>query len=352
MDKKKDEITLKEFVVTIKSWISYLLSKWKLIIIVGIIGGLCGLGFSITRKPEYTATLTFIVDESQSVDLGNAIGIANMLGFDLGGGGGIFSGNNLIQLFKSRSMVEKTLLSPVNINGQTISFAEFYIQSLNLRNGWTENEQLKNIQFLPNNNSSKSNRQQDSVMGAIYSIIVNNNLSVEQKDKRIDIISIDMKFVNEQFAKTFTEALVKEVSDFYINSKNQKARLNLDILEHQTDSVRAELNRAISGVATATDNTFNLNPALNVARVPSTKRQVDVQANSNILIELIKQTELAKIIVRKSTPLIQVIDQPILPLKKEKLGKLKGMIIGGIIGGLLIVLVLSAIRLIKKLNRL
>jgi uncharacterized protein involved in exopolysaccharide biosynthesis len=50
--------------------------------------------------------------------------------------------------------------------------------------------------------------------------------------------------------------------------------------------------------------------------------------------------ELAKLALRKETPLIQVIDRPILPLKKEKLGKLKSLILGGFLAGFLTVLVL------------
>ena len=116
------------------------------------------------------------------------------------------------------------------------------------------------------------------------------------------------------------------------------------ILERQTDSIRRELNGAITGVAVANDNTFNLNPALNVRRAPSARRQVDVQANTAILTELVKQSELAKVTLRKETPLIQIIDKPILPLPKEKFGKAKGILIGGFLFGFLTVLYL----LIKK----
>jgi len=50
----------------------------------------------------------------------------------------------------------------------------------------------------------------------------------------------------------------------------------MDILQRQTDSIRRELNGLITGVAVANHNTFNLNPALNVRRAPSARRQVDV----------------------------------------------------------------------------
>jgi uncharacterized protein involved in exopolysaccharide biosynthesis len=107
------------------------------------------------------------------------------------------------------------------------------------------------------------------------------------------------------------------------------------ILERQVDSIRGELNGAITGVAIANDNTFNLNPALNVRRAPSARRQVDVQANTAILTELVKQAELAKVTLRKETPLIQVIDRPVLPLPKESFGKVKGLILGGFLFGFL-----------------
>jgi uncharacterized protein involved in exopolysaccharide biosynthesis len=152
------------------------------------------------------------------------------------------------------------------------------------------------------------------------------------------------------FAKYFTEALVKEVSDFYIETKSKKSRENMNVLERQTDSIRRALNGAITGVAVANDNTFNLNPALNVRRAPSARRQVDVQANTAILTELVKQTELAKVTLRKETPLIQVIDSPILPLKIEKFGKVKGVLIGGILSGFLVVLVLIVRRILKQLT--
>ena len=93
-----------------------------------------------------------------------------------------------------------------------------------------------------------------------------------------------------------------------------------------------------------------MNPALNVRRAPSARRQVDVQANTAILTELVKQSEMAKVTLRKETPLIQVIDRPILPLKKERLGKVKGFILGGFLVGILAVFFLISRRFLKGLT--
>ena len=348
----KDEISLKELIEKGKEWYVYLLSQWKIIVLAGFVGAILGLTYSFIKKPVYTATLSFALeDEKSGGGLGGALGLASSFGIDLGGGGGnIFSGSNLTELFKSRKMVEQTLLTPVEVNGKTISLAEMYIQIEDWRDKWDNKPKLKNIQFLPNPNRNYFTRVHDSIFGVIYRDLSKNSLLVAQKDKKIDIISIDVSTTNELFSKYFCEALARQVSQFYVETKSKKARMNMAILQKQTDSIRGELNSAITGVAVANDNTFGLNPALNVRRAPSARRQVDVQANTAILTELVKQTELAKVTLRKETPLIQVIDRPILPLPKERFGKAKGIVMGGVLAGFLVVMGLIVRRGLKILN--
>jgi len=349
---QNDEISLKDLFKKGHEWYIYLLSKWKIIICSGLIGASLGITYSILKKPIYTATLSFALeDEKSGGGLGGALGLASSFGLDLGGsGGGIFTGSNLTELFKSRAMVEKTLLSPVKLNGNEISIAEMYIENNKWRKGWNDKPFLRNIQFLPNADRKNFTRVQDSILGVMYGGLSKSSLSVSQKDKKVSIITMEVRSTNELFSKVFCEALAKQVGKFYVETKSKKARTNMSILEHQVDSIRGELNGAITGVAVANDNTFNLNPALNVRRAPSARRQVDVQANTAILTELVKQAELAKVTLRKETPLIQIIDRPILPLAKERFGKIKGIIIGGFLGGFFIIAFLILKKIIKSFS--
>lgn len=348
--KNKDEISLKELLEKSKELCCYLLTQWKAIVLAGFLGAVLGLTYSISQKPIYTATLSFALeDEKSGGGLGGALGLASSFGFDLGGSGGsIFSSSNLAELFKSRKMVEQTLLMPVVVNNKMISLAEMYIQNSKWREGWEKDAKLKSIQFLPNPSRKYFTRVHDSIFGVIYTNL-SGSLTVGQKDKKIDILSIDVSSTNELFSKCFCEALARQVGQFYVATKTKKARANMAILQKQTDSIRGELNGAITGVAVANDNTFNLNPALNVRRAPSARRQVDVQANTAILTELVKQTELAKVTLRHETPLIQVIDRPILPLPKERFGKAKGIVLGGFLAGFLMVLGLIFRSIFKQI---
>jgi hypothetical protein len=337
-----DEISLKELLEKGKEWYAYLLIQWRIIVLAGVIGAVLGLTYSFVKKPVYTATLTFALeDEKAGGGLGGAIGLASSLGIDLGGGGGsIFTGSNLTELFKSRTMVEQTLLTPVTVNGKVISLAEMYIQNNEWRDNWDDNAKFKNIQFLPNTKRKYFTRVHDSILGIIYENLSKKSLSVDQKDKKVSIVSMDVATTDELFSIYFCEALARQVGKFYIDTKSKKARMNMAVLQKQTDSIRAELNGAINGAAAASDETFMLNPAMNVRRVPSVRREIDVQANTAILTELVKQSELAKVTVRKETPLIQVIDRPILPLPNDRIGKGLGVIYGGFLMGILMTLFL------------
>lgn len=346
--KSKDEISLKELIEKGAELFAFLFSNWKIIVLTGILGALLGLGYSFIKKPIYTATLSFALEDDKSGGSGGVLSLASQFGFNLGSsGGGIFEGTNLIELFKSRSMVEQALMKPVLYKGENMSLAEMYIQNKEWREKWKNNLKFVKIQFIPDTKRKYFTRVHDSIFGVIYADLSKNSLSVVQKDKKVSIITMEVTSTNELFSLYFCENLAKQVGQFYIATKSKKARANMEILARQTDSIRKELNNAISGLASANDNTFNLNPALNIQRVPSVRKQVDVQANTAILTELVKQSELAKVTVRRETPLIQVLDRPILPLKKEKFGKSKGIVMGGVLGGILMVLALLVRRYLR-----
>lgn len=348
-----DEISLKELILKIKEWVTFLKSKWKTIFIAGFIGALIGLAIAIFEKPTYKAVLTFAMEEDKGGGgggLSGALGLANSFGIDLGGGGGgAFAASNLAELMKSRLIVEKVLLEPIEVSGKTISLAEYYLEINDLKKNWEKIPELKNIKFLPNADRTFFTLQQDSILKKIHNNLIQiKNLSIKQLDKKVSILSIEVISENELFSKIFCENLAKETSEFYIETKSKKAKINVIVLQKQVDSIEKALSGSISGVASEIDNVFNLNPSFNIKSAPSKKKQIDVQANTAILTNLVVQLELAKITLRKETPLIQLIDRPILPLEKEKFGKLKSIIVAGFLAGFLYILYLILGRLYKK----
>lgn len=347
------ELSLDEIFFSLRDWSKYLKKKLVLIFVITILSGVVGLVYAFMQKPKFVGDLSFVVEEERgsSTNIGGALGLASQFGFDIGGasGSGIFSGANLIELMKSRRIIEEVLLSPINRDsGDKKSFADYYIDFNQWRHKLTSNGFSEKTIFPANIDRSKFTLRQDSLLGAIYKRVVNENLTVTQNDKKVSIIVIEVKSIDEFFSKLFPETLVEKVSKFYTETKTKKAYSNYVLLQQQADSIREALNSAITGVANSTDRVYNLNPALNINRVPTTKKQVDVQANSAMLVQIIQNLELAKVTLRKEAPLIQLVDKPILPLNRVQVSKKMSLIIGGALGFLLIIAILILRRLYWK----
>lgn len=337
-----DEISLRQVILNIKIWWKFILSRWLVILIMCIIGAAVGLLYAYSQDPVYAAETTFVLEEDKggSGMLGQLGGLANLAGIDpSGGGGGLFQGDNIIQLYKSRTMIQKTLLTEVEYNGKNRLLIDHYIEFNNLGEGWDRVE-LKNIQFSLKDGET-FNRLHDSILGEVVKSISSENLIVNKPDKKLSIIKVEVNAKDEFFAKAFNDQIVQNVNDFYIQTKTKKALENLEILQHQTDSVRNVLNGAIYQTAVVADATPNLNPARQVLIAPAQRSQFNAEANKIILSELVKNLELAKLSLRRETPLIQVIDIPIFPLSNDRLNISKGMILGTVLLGFLTVILLS-----------
>ncbi|WP_158280686.1 GumC domain-containing protein [Pararcticibacter amylolyticus] len=345
----EDEISFKEFVFRIKDGYNYLVSKWKIIVLMSSIGALCGLLYAYFDKPVYIAECTFVLEEQGGTGgLGQYAGLASMVGIDIGGGNnGLFQGDNIIELYKSRRMIRKTLLSIGSFEGKKDLLINRYIEMNRFRDGWTNNPSLKNISFYVPENQFK--RQHDSIINVMVKDIKKNHLIVEKLDKRLSIISVKLSSKDEWFSKVFADKIVENVNGFYVQTKTKKSSENLKILQKQADSVKNVLNLSLGSVASAIDANPNTNPAFQFLKVPSQRRQVDVQASSAIYAEVTKNLEIARIALRKETPLIQMIDSPVLPLERKYVSKAMGIVAGFIVTGLITCVFLSIRAMIKRM---
>lgn len=347
-----EEISIADVLNTLRRLWRYLLSKWLIVLGAGIFGLLIGVSFSIMKKRTYNAVTTFVLEGNESGgSLGQYAGLASMMGIDVGGaGGGIFQGENILELYRSRTMIQKVLLTKVDDNSHKVLLIDQYIEANGLKEKWAQsNPKLSNIQFGDYQKTSGAKRRLlDSVISAIVQDINKNYLSVTKPDKKLSIIQVDVKSENEFFAKEFNDQIVRNVNDFYIQTRTKKSKNNIDILQQKTDSVRLAMNSAIYRSVAASDATPNLNITRQVQRlVPMQKSQFTAEANKAILSELVKNLEMSKMALLKETPLIQVIDQPIYPLSVTHYSKLTFGLLGFLGLALLSSLILLLARFFK-----
>jgi len=327
----QDEISMKDFLKKIKLIFKFFKSKWITILFSCIAGAFLGLSYSIIKKPLYIASCTFVLDDGNKAGgLSQYAGLASMAGIDLGNGSsGIFQGDNILELYKSRTMIEKTLLCKANFNGHEKKLIERYIEFNNLREKWNREVNKDDLYF--NGNSENFNRKQDSIISDIVDLFNKKQLSVVKPDKKLTIINVAFSSKDELFSKEFVDKLVENVNEFYVQTKTKKSTQNVNVLQRQADSVKSVLNYSLNGVANAIDANPNVNPQLLKLRVSSQKRQVDVQTSTQVYGEILKNLELAKISLMQDKPLIQVIDKPVIPLETDRVTKVTSIVIGFIL---------------------
>jgi hypothetical protein len=349
-DPENNELSLKELLLSIQAWMGYLKSKWIKLVIITACGMVLGSLYSTLKRPTFNAESTFVLEEGGSGSgLSQYAGLASMVGIDIGSSGnGIFQGDNIIELYRSNSMLKKTLLSSFVNNGKKETLIDRYVRFNKLREGWDDNPALKNINFKVDYNGRFS-RTQDSVIKTVIRRINENNLRVGKPDKKLSIIKVEVLSKDEVFAKNFNDKLVENVNEFYVQTRLKKSTENISILKHQTDSVRSILNGAIYSSAVTLDATPNLNPTRQILRAPAERSRVNAEANKAILSELIKNLELANISLRRDMPLIKVVDQPVYPLDNDSVRLPMAILVGGFLSLFVGIAWLSAVRIYRKI---
>jgi uncharacterized protein involved in exopolysaccharide biosynthesis len=345
----KDEVSIKNWFMQLRQLRRYIFGQWKIILGVMLIGAILGIGYAMYRETTYKAVCTFVLESSEKSGggLGQYSSLAAIVGIDVAGGSGLFQGDNIIELYKSRSMMERTLLSSAVFKGKSQLLVDRYIQMKKLDVAWAKNDKLKNLRFnIPRQDFTM---EHDSLISMMVDDLNKNYVSVTKPDKKLNIISVQVNATDPLFAKAFTEAVVDNVNEFYVQTKTKGLRQNLVLLQKQADSVKRVLNASISGAAAALDVYPNANPLMQSLRVPSQRRQIDVQAAGAIYGEVVKNLEIAKGSLQRETPLIQVIDRPVLPLANNRLGKSKAALTGMGIGLILALIALLSMRTYQQI---
>jgi len=313
-----DDISLRHVVIKIKFWIQYLRSKFILITILSFLGAGIGFIYAYTYKPEYTGTLTFVLS-TDSKGSGNGLsGLASQFGLDMGGGSNdLFSGENIITLMNSQSILKKTLFKTVP--GSNDLLVNMIVREIGVDRGWQNSERTKNA--FPFRYYDSITPIQDSLLNEVHNSLVSKFISINKPDKKQSFYKADVTTTNQVISVYLVKFLVDETAKFYIETKTKQSRQNLEMLQHEADSIHNILSATISGNVNTMDKTYNLNPALQVQRSSTQIGQLNIAALGGAYSEIVKNLELAKINVLRETPLFQIVDAPQLPLKIIKKSK-------------------------------
>lgn len=354
---EKQKLNVKAILSIIKEYWGILWNKKRIIVAAGVIGAIIGYIYAYNRKTTYTANYTFTIGGSSSSASGIG-GLSSLL--NIGGSSmDAFSGDNVLELIKSHSLVESTLLSATTYNEDSITFIEYALICDSVRAKCKERddeeEEEKNvisicdIEFPLGQKRETFSRAQDSILIAYAQKLIDFNIQTSRRDKKLSFMDFSFQFKNEEFAKRFSEAHLEETSQYYIQTKTCLAQKNIETFQIKADSVKNKLDQCFVRRASYADSNRNSNGQ--IASVAQWKIDTEIQILSSTYTEMLKNLELLKMNLAKETPLIQIIDRPRYPLANDKMRKLKGFINGGFICGFLTCCVIIGINILSKIEK-
>lgn len=347
MEQLDNTFNLGETIDKLKLLLKFYLNNYKIILVSIFISLAFSSIYYIWEKPRFQADTTFVLMESGGSKGGSLASLTSQFGIDIGGLGGqssIFSGDNIFDIFKTKSIVEKVLLTKYDSTNST-TLMDIYLQNLYKRR-FLKFAEVK-IPVTYNNYSLEStpDRLKDSLLDVVYNLVINSNIKIDKLNKKGSIIKLTVDSKDEKFSKIFNERLIEEVKKMYYKIKNSNTQENINKLQYKADSLELILNS--KSIQTANAQVINVNPALKKIAVPSELKQKDLTIVMAIYGEVIKNLEFSKMTQAQQTPIFQVLDTPKYPLLNSKL-HLNKLLLMGFGAGMLISFFICFIKFIYK----
>lgn len=330
-----DEITLKDLIKKIQEfWHEAWKNKWW-IILVAALGASAFLLNAWLTPPTYPAKTVFMLNEEE----GSTSGISSLLGqFGLGGGGkSKLNLDKIIELSKSFKILQVALFREVEVEGKKDFYANHIIRYYDFHDKWKKDTTGLVGFYFTHSQFDSFTRVENNALKQVHEQVKGGEnteaiLSTTYDDKT-GILSMSINSINEELSIGLMKAIYEELSNFYINKSVESKRTTYENIKFKVDSLRARYQQLSLTLARLEDQSYGILDKANLVR------SNDLRTESQITIlaygEAVKNMELSDFQLRNATPIFQVIDSAVPPIKPNKSSKVSAILIGGFLGGFL-----------------
>ncbi len=344
-----DEITLKELIEKIREfWQEAWKNKWWIILVAGLMASIFLLRAWFTPV-TYPAALTFMVNEDNGGGLGGVSAILGQFGFGGGKKDGSYNLDKILELSKSRKIIQSTLFKKVTVNGEEDFFANHIIKLYELHEKWEDDTTgLKGFYFSRGVTDS-FDRVEYNALKHVHAQVrgseeVEGILSSSYNDDT-GILSLSLNSYSEDLSIKFIDSLYHELSSFYIKNAVEPQQKTLNNISAKVDSLGKRLQSINYQLADFEDRSFGTIDQKSEVR--KTRLLINQQVTGAAYGEAIKNLELADFTLKNATPAFQLIDAPIPPIKPVGESKLKAIVIGGFVGGFIALIFFIGRKIIR-----
>lgn len=171
---------------------------------------------------------------------------------------------------------------------------------------------------------------QDYQRNQLINIIKNGERIRLNKDAITGVLTLSVEIEDPRIAYDISLFLLKELNSSLVRIMSNKAAANRKFIEERLSEVKKDLANAENNLKHyRARNRLRLDPN---DQLEDARLQREVLINQEVMIQLQKQYEMAKIEEAKDLPVLDVIDSPRIPVEKSKPQRKKIVLVGLVLG--------------------
>jgi hypothetical protein len=333
----EDQFSFKDIVVKLVSFKDLVLRNWKILILAIIIG--TGVGYlfeKFSKEPAiYIAKIVFNMENGGGGSGGGGLqDLASAFGISAGSSSGanLFSGDNFLELLKTKNLYNRAVLTRVNVNGKSVIFGNYYLKKSGILENELEDDQaIQDFKFEHDDYETATTNEKSRVR-LVQAYLMPNTI-VSNDSKKASFLTLAVTSRNDTLSYVWANLYLKIVTDFYKETKTQKTRELRDLIKHRVDSLKRELYYTQNAAARYADQ--NQQIIVQEGLIQQQRLQTNSGQLQGMYFEALKNLDNLNFSMAKETPLLTRIDDAELPISPEPDPTKKGLIIGSIIGLLL-----------------
>jgi uncharacterized protein involved in exopolysaccharide biosynthesis len=298
-------------------WRLLINNRWKLFIISLLFGSL-GAIYAFTAREEFVSEGIILPEfQSKTGGLSQFAGLASLAGIDLASvAGGAGAAVDAVRpdlypdVIKSTPFFMDLLkLKVKNKNNKEMVFSDFYFQEV--LDGEVKEENLKlkyptNPQYIAFNYQTEKNLKdlRKRVVGSL--------------DKKTGEITITVKMPDPVVAALVTKFSMDYLTTYVINYRIEKAMRDLQFIESRLSAARGKYYTNQEKKAQYSDQ-FQLSTIkLQSADIQRERIDADYKISSTVYNSFLQKYEEAKLKVQQETPVLKILEPPVVPNKRKE----------------------------------
>jgi hypothetical protein len=332
-----DEITLKELIEKIlEFWREIWAKKWWVVLLAFPLAAYFAYNAKIIPT-TFTAPLTYTLSDGS----GGGGALSGILGsFGLGKGGKV-NLDKIVELSKSRNIIQKVLFSVIPLDtfdGKKDYIANHLITLYEWDKKWTTKEKDWTGFRFANDSIVTFSKDELSALKMVYGEVVSgaskkNPIFTNGFNEDTGILTIATTTVDEELSIIISNLVFDALKSYYLNNATKGNKTSFEFVQAKTDSVFALMRAKEFQLSRFNDSHRNLtDPNLLTQRKLI---ETEILKLKTMYAEATKNREIADFSLAAGAPDISIIDEPLPPLDANGESWIIALIKGGLLGALI-----------------